>query len=334
LQLTGEDKKRLHKRATHNNEVFRLVLEARHAAYRLYPEAVNRVIALCERAIEIDPKCAPAYAALSAACSVQDVMGYAPSFEVRPRGRWAARKALELDESLAEAHLAMGQNLFYSWDFAGGEKEMRRALELNPDSATAWGRLQFILSSQSRFEEAMAAATRALDLEPASDMAQYAAGSAYIFARRFDLAIEHLRKGLELNPRNAQCLSLLLLAHAWSDDAGETLRRCEEAIKLAPEFATTVGHVAVAYAKIGRFEQAHKMLKQAENSLKPDGRFLIWIGIIYAALGEKEAAFDWLERGFQEHNPFLIYLRVHPAFENLHDDPRFDALVKRIGIPD
>ncbi len=134
LQLTGEDKKKLQKRSTHNNEAFRLVLEARHAAYRLYPEAVNRVIALCERAIEIDPRCAPAYAALSAACSVQDVMGYAPTFEARPRGRWAARKALELDENLAEAHLAMGQNLFYSWDFAGGEKEMRRALELNPDS--------------------------------------------------------------------------------------------------------------------------------------------------------------------------------------------------------
>jgi serine/threonine protein kinase/tetratricopeptide (TPR) repeat protein len=334
LQLTGEDKKKLRNRATRDNEAFRLVLEARHAAYRLYPEAVNRVIAVCERAIEIDPKCAPAYAALSAACSVQDVMGYAPSFEVRPRGRWAARKALELDEGLAEAHLAMGQNLFYSWDFAGGEKEMRRTLELNPDSAAAWGRLQFVLSSQSRFEEAMAAAKRALDLEPSSDMAHYAAGSACIFARRFDLAIEHLRKALELNPRNAQCLSLLVLAHAWSSDVDETIRRCDEAIRLAPEFTTTVGHVAAAYAKIGRFEQARKMLTQAENSLKLDGRFSIWTGIVYSALGEKEAAFDSLERSFQERNPFLIYLKVHPTFENLHGDPRFDALVKRIGIPD
>jgi len=334
LQLTGEDKKKLHKRPTHDNEAFRLVLEARHAAYKFYPEAVNRVIAFCERAIEIDPKCAPAYAALSAACSVQDVMGYARSFEVRPRGSWAARKALELDESLAEAHLAMGQNLFYSWDFAGGEKEMRRALELNPDYATAWGRLQFILSSQSRFEEAMAAAKRALELEAASDMAHYAAGAAYLFARRYDLAVEHLRKGLELNPRNAQCLTLLCLAHAWSGDAGETLRRCEEAIQLAPEFATTVGQVAAAYAKVGRFEQARSILNQVEKSSEPDGRFSIWIGIMYAALGEKEAAFDWLERAFQERNPFLIYLKVHPVFGNLHDDPRFDALVKRIGIPD
>ncbi len=164
-------------------------------------------------------------------------------------------------------------------------------------------------------------------------MAQYAAGSAYIFARRFDLAIEYLRKGLELNPRNAQCLSLLLLANAWSGDAGETVRRCEEAMQLAPEFATTVGHVAAAYAKIGRSEEARKMLEEAENSLKLDGRFSIWIGIIYAALGEKEAAFGWLERGFQERNPFLIYLKVHPAFENLHGDQRFNALVKRIGIP-
>jgi tetratricopeptide (TPR) repeat protein len=94
-----------------------------------------------------------------------------------------------------------------------------------------------------------------------------------------------------------------------------------------------MGHVGIAYAKIGRSEQARKILQQAEKLWKPDGRFSIWIGTIYAALGEKDAAFDWLERAFQERTPFLIYLNVHPVFDNLHGDPRFDSLVKRIGIP-
>ena len=122
LQLTGEEKKKLRKRPTQNNEAFRLVLEARHAADKTYPEAVSRAIPLCERAIDIDPTYAPAYAALSTACMMQDVLGYAPPSEVRPRAEWTAQKALALDDGLAEAHLSLGLTRFYGWDFAGGER--------------------------------------------------------------------------------------------------------------------------------------------------------------------------------------------------------------------
>ncbi|HTU35660.1 MAG TPA: hypothetical protein VMF66_17785 [Candidatus Acidoferrum sp.] len=109
LQLSGEDKKKLRKQPARSNEAFRLVLEAKYSAYKTYPEAVSRAIALCERAIEIDPQCAPAYAELSTASMTQDVLGYVPTSEARPRAEWAAQKALALDDSLAEAHLCLAQ---------------------------------------------------------------------------------------------------------------------------------------------------------------------------------------------------------------------------------
>jgi tetratricopeptide (TPR) repeat protein len=334
LQLTGEEKKQLRKRPTQANEAFRLVLEARHATYKVYPEAVSRAVALCERAIDIDPKYAPAYAELSSACMVQDVMGYKPASEVEPRAQWAAQKALSLDDTLAEAHLSLGMIRFYGWQFREGEKEMRLAVELNPDLAPAWGMLHYIYLSFGRFEESVAVAKRGLELEPFSDSSQFWMGVDYFVARRCDLAVEYFQKVLEINPHNTQCLTVLSAAYAWGGQPEKALKPCQEAIASAGGAIQILGQVGATYAKIGKKQEAREILQQAEKSWKPDGRSSIWIGAIYAALGEKDAAFDWLEKAFQEHTSFLVYFKVHPIFENLHGDPRFDALVKRIGIPD
>lgn len=334
LQLSGEEKKKLRKRPTQNNEAFRLALEARHLAHKTYATAVGRAITLCERAIDIDPQYAPAYAELAGACMYQDVLGYAPSSEVRPRAQWAAQKALALDNSLAEAHLSLGIMRFYSWDFLGGEKEMRRAVELNPDSASAWSQLHFVYTSLGRFDEAIAAAKRGVELDPFSDSAHFHMGIAYGIARRFDSGILHFKKSLEFDPRNTTCLAALSLAYAWGGHAEEALRACQETITQAHGVAVVLGHVGAAYAKLGRLDDAREILRQIEASRTPDGRSSIWIAAIHAGLGEKDAAFEWLGKAFQERVSFLAYFKFHPTFDNLHGDPRFDALVKRIGIPD
>ena len=334
LQLTGDEKKKLRKRPTQNNEAFRLVLEARHSAYKTYAEAVSRAIALCERAIDIDPKYAPAYAELSTASIVQDVLGYAASSAVRPRAQWAAQKALAIDDSLAEAHISLGQVHLYGWNFAEAEREGRRATELNPDSAPAWGMLQFLYSSAGRFDEAIAAANRALTLEPFSDSSQFWMGLAYLNARRFDLAIEHFRKGLEFDPHNTSCLGLFSLASAWAGHAEQALAPCREIMARSRGVIQTLGHLGATYAKLGKDKEAREILGQVQSAWKADGRSSIWIGAIHAGLGEKDAAFDWLGKAFQEHTSFLVYMKVHPLFDNLHGDPRFGALVQRIGIPD
>jgi eukaryotic-like serine/threonine-protein kinase len=334
LQLTGEEKKKLRKRPTQNNEAFRLVLEARHSAHKTYATAVSRAMTLCERAVDIDPQYAPAYAELASTCMYQDILGYAPSYEVRPRAQWAAQKALALDDSLAEAHLSLGMIRFYSWDFAGGEKEMRRAVELNRDSAPAWGQLHFVYSSLGRFDESIAAAKRGLELDPFSDSARFYMGIAYFIARRFDLAIPHVEKALELDARNTTCLVALSLAFAWVGEPEKALRVCQETITQARGVNVALGHLGAACAKIGKTEEAREILRQIEEAWKPDGGSSIWVAAIYAGLGEKDAAFEWLEKAFHERSSFLAYFKFHPTFDNLHGDPRFDALVKRIGIPD
>jgi serine/threonine protein kinase/tetratricopeptide (TPR) repeat protein len=334
LQLTGEEKKKLRKPPTQNNEAFRLVVEARHLAYKMYPEAVNRGLILAQRAIELDPTSALAHATLGAAYYQQGISGYAPIAEASARSIRAARRALELDESLPDAHLSLGSSLFYSWDFEPGQREVERALELSPDLAPAWQILAFNEMARGRFEEAVKAAQRNLELQPLSDSAEFNLGAAYFCARQFDEAIKHLRRSSEIDPQAAQALGLLSLAHAWAGQAAEAARRGKEAMSLAPDMAMTLGHIGGAYAKLGRADEARKILQHAEESWKPDGQSSMWMAAIYAGLGEKDAAFDWLEKAFQEHTYFLVFLKMHPLFDNLHGDPRFDALVKRIGIPD
>jgi serine/threonine protein kinase/tetratricopeptide (TPR) repeat protein len=333
LQLTGEEKKKLRKRPAQDNEAFRLVLEARHNVYKMYPEAVNRGLILAQRAIEIDPTSALAHATLGAAYSQQSIMGYSPIAESSALAIRAVRKALELDENLPDAHLSLGSSLFYSWDFESGEREVQRALELSPDLAPAWQVLAFNELSCGRFERALKAAQRNLELQPLSDSAEFNTGAAYFCARQFEEAIKHLGRSSEIDPQNGQALALLSLAHAWAGQVADAARRGKEALSLAPNFSMTLGHVGGAYAKLGRTEEARRILQQAEKSWKPDGQSSIWVAAIYAGLGEKDAAFDWLEKAFQEHTHFLVFLKFHPLFDNLHGDPRFDALVKRIGIP-
>lgn len=333
LQLTGEEKKKLRKRPTQNNEAFRLVLEARHSVYKMYPEAVSRGLILAQRAIEIDPTSAIAHATLGAAYSQQGIMGYSPIAESSTRAIRAARKALELDDSLPDAHLSLGSTFFYSWDFESGEREVQRALELSPDLAQAWQVLAFNEMARGRFEEAIKAAQRNLELQPLSDSSEFNLGAAYFCGWRFDEAIKHLRRSSEIDPQNAQALGLLCLAHAWAGQATEAARRGKEAMSLGQDFAMILGHVGGAYAKLGRIDEARRILQQAEKSWKPDGQSSIWVAAICASLGEKDTAFDWLEKAFQEHTHFLAYLKIHPLFDNLHGDPRFDVLVKRIGIP-
>ena len=341
LQLTGEEKKRLRKRPSQNNEAFRLVLEARNNVYKTYPEAVNRGLVLSQKAIEIDPTSGLAYATLSAAYTQQSIMGYAPTAESNTRAVRAARKALELDESLPDAHLSLGSALFYSWDFGSGEREVQRALELSPDLGPAWQVLAFNELSCGHFEQAVQAAQRNVELQPSADSAEFNLGAAHFCARQFDEAIKHLRRGLELDPQNGQILGVLSLAHAWKGQPEEAFRRGEEAMALVRDVSAThtdvpitLGHIGGLYAKIGRTEDARRLLQQAQTAWRPDGRASVWIAAIYAGLGEKDAAFEWLEKACQEHTYFLVYLKVHPLFDNLHGDPRFDDLVKRIGIPD
>ncbi len=336
LQLSGEEKKKLRKRPTQNNEAYKLLLMARHAASKMSLEGYRRGIALCEQAIGIDPTYAAAYAYLSVLCTISVTLGYAPASEFYPRARASAKKALELDEMLADAHCSLGEVLLHQdWDFSGAEKEFRRSVELSPDHWVGYVGLAMLNIYRGRFDDAIAMLRRLRDLEPLGILSvAFYLGVSYFCARQFDRAIEQLRKALEVEPGHVWCHLLLAEAYACAGQREKALKECEEALAVGHGAAFARVSVACTYAKIDKTEEARKILQEAESEWKPGSPLPVSIAGAHARLGEKDAAFEWLEKAFQQQESLLTHLKAILYFDVLHGDPRFDALVKRIGIPD
>ncbi|HXQ27316.1 MAG TPA: protein kinase [Candidatus Acidoferrales bacterium] len=335
LQLTGEEKKRLRKRPTQNNEAYQLLLKAQHAATHEWPAGMRKAINLCHQAIEIDPQYAAAHAWLSWAYINMNRFGLASAAEVFPLGRAAAKKALELDDTLAEAHVSLGlilQNL--DWDFAGAERELRRGVELNPDSPMGFFSLVQFCWVVGRFDEGIAAAKRVVELDPISYTSNILLGITYYCAHLWDKAVEELRRAHGVNPNNSQTRAALADAYACAGQPEKAIEGCREILALGQRVTMDRMIAAGAYAKVGKIEEARRLVEETAKDWKPDGASTFWIAGVYARLGEKDAAYQWLEKAFQERAAFLMYLKVHPLFDQLHGEPRFDAMVKRVGIPD
>jgi TolB-like protein/Tfp pilus assembly protein PilF len=333
LQLTGEEKKKLRKRPTQNNEAYRLLLRAQHCIQNEWPAGIRKNILFCQQAIEIDARYAAAYAELSA-YSLLSAQGMALATEVVPLARAAARKAIELDDTLAEAHISMGALHCIDWDFAGAERETRRGLELNRDSGLGYEFLTYLLWSRARLDEALAAAKRATDLDPFSWGSNHRLGVTLWLDSSFDKAIEQFRKTLEIDSHNSQTQVVLADAYACAGQTERAIEGCAGALALAPQVTLIRLHVAATYAKVGKIVEARRMMEGAEKAWKLEDGSSLWIAAVHARLGEKDAAFEWLDRAFQERAGMMPPLRMHPFFEVLRGDPRFDALVKRMGIPD
>jgi serine/threonine protein kinase/Flp pilus assembly protein TadD len=334
LQLTRAQQKRLRKRPTHSDEAYRLFLKAIYCNVNEWPLGARKVIAFCQQAIAIDPQFAAAYAWMSMAYINLSFFSLAPTAEVMPPGKAAARKALELDETLAEAHISLGYACLMDWDFVGAEREIQRGLELNPDSVPVYNYLMTMLWARGRFAEALTAAKRATELDPSSLTLNRNLGLSLYFVGSFDRAAEQFVKTLEIEPRDSLVHASLAEQYACAGHTEKAIEKCAEALALNPRVMFVRMSVAATYAKVGRTVEASKIVEEAEKAWKVGDGFSWWIAAVHALLGDKDAAFEWLERAFQERATFLVFLKFHPHFDPLHGDPRFDDLVKRIGIPD
>ncbi len=334
LQLTGEDKKKLRKRSTQNNEAYRLLLKAQHCFQNEWPTGYARAAGFCRQAIEIDPRYAAAYAQLVACCSMLASQGLAPALEMLPLAKAAAKKVIELDDTLAESHVSLGLSMFLDWDFAGAEREIRRGIELNPDSVLAYGFLTFVLWVSKRFGEAAAAARREIELDPSAVGANIRLAITFWCAGSFPEAIEQFHKTLAIDRYDSQVHVLLADAYACAGQVEKAIEECAQALALTPQVMIIRTHVATTYARIGKPDEARRMLGEIRSAWKPGDGSTLWIAAAYGRLEERDAAFEWLERAFQERASLTYYVPVHPFFTNLHGDPRFHALVKRMGLPD
>ncbi len=340
LQLTGEEKKRLRKRPTQNNEAFRLLLQAQHYLGGFSPDGIRKGIALCQQAIEIDPAYGAAYARLSLAYSLMGVVSYMGVFGTDVQNmaffqtKAAADRALELDDTVAEAHVGLGWWRFYrGWDFPGAHREAQRALALDPNSAEAWALLDFVALSLGRFDDAIAAGKRAAELAPLYGFASFVFGVTYYHAQQFDKAIAQMRKTLEIESGSALYHAVLAQAYAAAGQDQNAREECDVALALSRNDNSLVLHTVVGYAMLGD-EKAHRLVEQVEKQWAPDGVSAFWIACVHACLDEKDAAFAWLEKAFQEHAAFVVWTKVFYPLARLRGDPRFDSLVKRIGVPD
>ena len=330
LHLTGEDKKKLRKRPTQNNEAYRLVLMARHYIGRSSAEGLRKAIALCQQAVEIDPTYALAHARLSFAHSFLRFYGHAEAADSSP-GMMAAAKALDLDKTLADAHIGLGWNLLYlNWDRQGAEREAGRALELEPDSADAWTLLCLIHLSQARAGEALTAGRRAVELAPFYAMPSFCLSVTYLNLGQLDNAIEQLHRTLAIDPGDANIHAVLAMAYGAVGQREKALAECEAVLALSSHAFHRL-ETAGVYAQVGDTVKARAILDPIENSWKPDGMSSFWIAACHAALREHDAAFEWLERAFQERAAFMVFLKTVGQFQELQGDPRFERLVKRIG---
>jgi TolB-like protein/DNA-binding winged helix-turn-helix (wHTH) protein/Tfp pilus assembly protein PilF len=283
------------------------------------------------QAINLDPSYAPAHAGLSR--SYHWVASYGiRSQELYPKAKAAALKALELDETLAEAHVSLGYILFnYDWDWAGCEREYKRAFELNP--GLTYGAYGLYLSAAGRHDEAVAKVKYEEELDPLTIPVKRNVGHVLINARRYDEAIQQFKKVLELKPDAPASLGGLANAYAFKGRYAEALATFQKAAQISGNIPTAKAALAWVHAWFGKGDEARKILAELEATSSRESLPQITMATTYSALGEKDKAFSWLDRAYENHRQGLAYINVMPEFDNLHSDPRFQNLLHRLGFP-
>ncbi len=333
LRLSGNDATGMTKRYTDNNEAYQLYLKGRFYWNKRNAEALKKTIEYYNQAIQKDPNFALAYAGLAEVYGQMPVYSAGSPRENVPKGMEAARTALKLDETLAEAHTALGFQLFYyDWNVAESNKEFQRAFALNPNYATAhqWYGV-WNVTSAGRFDEAIAELKRAQELDPLSLIVNTNLGEAYFHARQYDKAIEQLRKTLELDQSFSRAHTSLGVAYEFKGSFPEAIAEYQKARALDddPRELAMLGH---AYAQSGKREEALKALDQLKEVARQRYVSPVYFVFIYVGLGEKDEAFRWLETCYQERDPQMTRLKINPLFDPLRAEPRFNELIQRVGL--
>src|SRR5258705_7822332 len=331
LKLGGSEAKGITKRYTDNNEAYQLYLKGRFHFARRTDEDIRRSIELFQQAIKLDPNFALAYVGVSESYNVMPSYPYMSPNEANPLAKAAVTKALEIDPDLPEAHTVAGMIAATDdWDWVKAEREFKRSLELDPNLAVQHTRNQWVyLSPIGRHDEAIAEMKRAMELEPLSLTQGANFAAVYLYARQFDKALDQAKKTYDLDPNLVTGQNWMCHAYDVNGSYAESLAISEKAALSNRSLLTALGY---AYAKSGQRQKAEAVMKQWKEIEKTKYVANYWVAIVYAALGEKDAAFAELEKAYQAHDWFFQRLRVDPFMDPLRDDPRFKDLVRRLVL--
>ena len=340
VRLSSEEKTRLNKSSATNPEAYQLYLKGRYHANQATAAGLKKSIEYFEQAIDKDPGYALAYAGL--ADSYSEAGGgweYLPPNETLPKAKAASMKALELDDMLAEAHASLATaEFFYDWDWSRAEREFKRAIELNPNSAIPHARYsQFLSTNRRRFDEGIAEAQRALELDPLSPNIVSNLGFNYLDRQQFDESIAQLQKALELNPNLPAIRALTALAYAMKGMYPQALAAYDQIADqdkvVAPQNQLVADTLGWVYAVSGRRTDALKIAEQFKKLSSPAYVDFYQLATIYAGLGDKDEAFRLLEKAYEERSAGMPFLAVDPFWYGIRSDPRYADLLHRMGLP-
>jgi TolB-like protein/Tfp pilus assembly protein PilF len=335
LRPMGEEQKRLAKRYTESPEAHQLYLKGRYLWNRRTGETLQRAAEYFQQAIDKDPAYALAWAGLADCYAVYAFYGVLPPRETAPKAKEAASRALALDETLPEPHAALGyMKDRYDWDWAGAEREFKRAVELNPNYATAHYWYANLLDNTGRLEEAITEAKRAQEADPLSLVASAAAGHALSIAGRYDQAIEQVRKALEMDQNFPLAHAYLALFDTQAGRHEEAIAEAQKAVSLSARASLALGMLGHAYAAAGKRAQAQKVLAELKDLSERRYVAPLDFALVHAGLGDKAQALDWLERAYDDRSDRLAWIKTWPPFESLRGEPRFQDLLRRMRLPE
>ena len=290
----------------------------------------RRAAGYMQEAIDKDPNYAPAYAGLANAYGWMGEAGWMPYTEAFPKQVEAAKKAIEIDDELPEGHaeLAMAA-MSLNWDWATCERELKRALELNPNSASIRAAYGVYLARVGRLNEAIEQLKKQLELDPVSSRSFWNATFIYYYARQYDQALSQIQRAAALEPNPMEIVFPLGVVYV---EKGMYEQAIAEFQKIG-EQPHAIGHAGNAYARMGRTAEARNAILKLQAHVQKDGIGRYEIALVYAGLGDKDHAFEWLDKSFAAHDKGLTYLKIDPCLDPLRSDPRFQDLVRRVGFP-
>ena len=334
-RLSGEATKQVAKGGTSDPEAYQLYLKGRYYWEKRTPETLDKSRDYFDQAIEKDPNYALAYLGLADYYDVISDYAPVPSSEMVPKARAAAQKALAIDDSLAEAHAILADGYANQWEWSEAEREFKRALELNPNSANTHKLYWLYLSSLGRHEEALVEIKSAIRLDPLNLKYNDNLGQEYATGREHDLAVEQFKKVIEMDPSFASVHGDLAGAYFDMGKYDLWLQESETGSRLAhqPEYEAIFKDVGKVYSQSGLLPALREWAEQEKELSKRRYEDPAFIGFIYARAGDKNQAFAWLEKGLNEKSDGIQYLKTNHMVDTLHSDPRYSELLKRMGLP-
>jgi len=331
MKLSGEERALVAKNYTANAEAYQAYTRGRFFWGKRTYDSLHRAIEYFSQATAIDPDYALAHAGLADTYNTLGEFGFLPQKEASPKAREIATRALELDDNLAEAHCSLAAALVdYYWDWPEAEKHLKRAVALKPSYAHAHGLYSEYLSNVGRHEESISEANLAQTLDPASSTSIGRVGMSYYFAGQYDRALEQFRRALELDPDDHVAHFDTALVYERRGRYEEALAETHKAIALGMKDALAVtGHI---YAVSGRRREAQQVLAELDRLSKREHVPAFHRAFIYIGLGDKERAFEWLEKAYTDREWYLWLLNQERGVDPIRADPRFQDLLRRVGL--